>query len=490
MLVRTLTCWAALIGAAAPATTSQATVPPDTATYVVRLANASPPRFLVRATWPTGGSRLEMDTTRPGDVPELLERGWPALVTSLRLVDATGGAVEATPDGDAGWRLRARHDGPITAEYEVDTRLLAQHGWPAPREATFVEEGFISIVGRSLFITTDAMRASSVRFEVPPGWRAHAPWAAVEGERDGVGFRVPTVERLRENMIVLGSARPTIVAAGGFRVTIAALGRWAALRPEVRKVVRSHVRHFVKMLDFRDREDYLAILLPALDQGAESYRQSLALTFHEEPTQANEPDWANRIGHELFHYWNGWRMQGADYAASQWFQEGFTEYAANVSTVAAGLMTPARFREKLAEHVSNYRHLTTPLEAPGTRKGPPLYSGGALVALSIDLTIREATHEERGLPDFLRVLARRFPDSTRPYTRDDLIGALEEVAPRDWAAFLDAHVRGTTPLPLPATFALAGLRLSEPADGSVSVVEDPAASDEAKARWRRIVRGR
>ena len=50
-------------------------------------------------------------------------------------------------------------------------------------------------------------------------------------------------------------------------------------------------------------------------------------------------------------------MHGADYASSQWFQEGFTEYTANVSTVAAGLMTPAEFRDKLGAHVRG----TTPL---------------------------------------------------------------------------------------------------------------------------------
>ncbi len=464
----------------------RADAPPE-ASYVVRLVRTAPPAFVVNAIWPSG-SRLEMDTTRPGDLPELLDRGWPVLVTRLEVTDAAGRALEVVPEGEAGWRLSHPTVGAVFAEYEVDTRLLAENGWPAPREAAFVANDVVSVVGRALFLTTDRTQASRVRFDLPAGWRAYAPWDA-KVDAPGATFQVTSAERLRENLIVFTQSTPTIVQADGFRLIVVALGSWRPLESELRRVARAHARRFVRLMGFKGRETYVAILLPLRERGAESYRQSMALTFDEEPTRANEASWANLIGHEIFHYWNGWRLRGADYPQSQWFQEGFTEYVANVSTVAAGLMTPTEFRDKLATHVVNYRRLATSLESPGNKKGPPLYSAGALVALNWDVAIRQSTGGARGLGDFLRSVWRRSAEGNATYGRQELLWALEGVSDRDWASFYDTHIRGTAPMPLEMTFADIGLRLTEPNPGQALLVADPMASAEAQRRWQLLVRG-
>ena len=56
----------------------------------------------VTADVPIDGNALTMDTTRPGGIPELDASGWPSLVTNLRVVDATGGAVEVSVASAAG----------------------------------------------------------------------------------------------------------------------------------------------------------------------------------------------------------------------------------------------------------------------------------------------------------------------------------------------------------------------------------------------------
>ena len=143
-----------------------------------------------------------------------------------------------------------------------------------------------------------------------------------------------------------------------------------------------------------------------------------------------------------FHYWNGWRLRGADYPSSQWFQEGFTEYAANLALVSGGLDTPEAFHARLAAHVTKYRKLATPLDAPGTRKGPPLYSGGALVAFIWDTRIREATGGTRGFGDLMRAVMRQTEGGARPYAWADIEGALDSVAPGDWKAFEQRYIHG------------------------------------------------
>lgn len=181
--------------------------------------------------------------------------------------------------------------------------------------------------------------------------------------------------------------------------------------------------------------------------------------------------------------------RGADHATSQWFQEGFTEYVANVAMANAGLIGPDEFRKKLAGHVGNYRKLATTLEAGGTRKGPPLYSGGALVAFSWDVLIRETTGGKRSLGDFLRELLRQTEGGKRGYEWRDIQAALEATSPRDWQAFFNAHIRGGEPLPLNDVFSRAGLRLEQAEDGSPRVEIDPAAPASARSLWQALVEG-
>jgi len=160
---------------------------------------------------------------------------------------------------------------------------------------------------------------------------------------------------------------------------------------------------------------------------------------------------------------------------------GKSTIAANLALVSAGLTTPEQFNAKLASHVTNYRKLQTPLDAPGTHKGPPLYGGGALVAFTWDTMIHESTQNARGLGDVMRALLR---DTKKPYAWSDIEAALTSVAPGDWEGFHRRYISGTEPLPLSEALARVGLVLSQSGDGSARVTPDPAAPEAAKARRR------
>jgi predicted metalloprotease with PDZ domain len=280
------------------------------------------------------------------------------------------------------------------------------------------------------------------------------------------------------------------MTAGRFRLLVVSMGHWQPVRAEVRQTLGALVQHFVRLMEFEESESYLVVLLPVVDRGGEAFRRSFALTVDTPPSRADRFRWGNTIGHEIFHFWNGWRLRGADYGTSQWFQEGFTEYVANVSMAEAGLISPDDLRRKLAEHVRNYRKLTTSLEGGGSRKGPPLYSGGALVAFSWDVLIRDASQGKRDLGDFLRALWRQTEGGQRAYEWRDLQAALDATAPRDWNAFHRAHIQGTDPLPLNEVFPRAGLLLTQAEDGSPLVELDPAAPAPARSLWQALATGR
>jgi len=157
--------------------------------------------------------------------------------------------------------------------------------------------------------------------------------------------------------------------------------------------------------------------------------------------------------------------------------------------VRSGIISPGEFVHKLSAHLQNYRRLTTTLEAGGSRKGPPLYSGGALVAFSWDVQVRNATAGGRSLGDVLRALWDRTDGGRRPYEWRDIEAALDVTAPLDWDRFFQAHIRGSRPLPLGDILPLAGLRLAGDDDDGPRIEVDPAASASARKLWAALIEG-
>jgi predicted metalloprotease with PDZ domain len=282
---------------------------------------------------------------------------------------------------------------------------------------------------------------------------------------------------------------PDVVKAAGFTLQITAMGHWEPLRPLIRGILGTVIAREVALMQYTERETYNVVLVPIADQGGEAYRQSFAYC-HKDPSKANQAKWANTLAHEIFHYWNYARLRGADYASTQWFQEGFTEYVANVTLVSGKVVDPAAFAAKLGEHVRNSRKLETTLEAIGTHKGPPLYSAGALVAFSWDVMIRNASGGRRNIGDFFRKLWRQTDGGSREYAWADIRAALQATADADWEGFYQAHIKGHDALPLDHVLPMAGLLLSKDAAGAELVVEDPAAAAPARALWLALTGGK
>ena len=444
------------------------------ARYRLTLVTRDPLRFAVAADLPLAGDRLDMASTYPAELPAMASKGWPALIGDLTVTDAIGRPVPTTPQGAAGWRL----DRPLdraNLRYRVDFSVFQAAGWSSPLESAVTDAEHIAVACRGLFITTRAMDGADVTFAGPRGWRVVPPWPA--SDLSGRSFRAAGNADLTENMIVFSSRAPASVSAAGFHMAITAMGHWQPLLPLIRDSLSRIVALEVGMMAYRQREQYNVILMPTADTGGEAYRQSFAYCFAN-PTAANRALWANALAHEFFHYWNASRLAGQDYAASQWFQEGFTEYVANL-TLLVGRIAPAdNFLSKLSTHVANYGRLATTLENIGTHKGPPLYSAGALVAFSFDAMIRYATAGRRTIGTFFRHLWRLTGEGRREYAWAEIESALNATVPGRWNDYYSRYIRGHEKLPLDQAFRLAGLKLT-----NAAVVIDPDARAEAGAVW-------
>jgi predicted metalloprotease with PDZ domain len=474
MLVLLIACavpWTALAGPASGA-----------ASYRVRVVSLQPLRLGVSATLPPT-SKLSMSTTRPGDIEALDRRGWPAMVERLQAHAADGRALALREDGDSGWTLEAPSPTPIKVDYEVDAAILAAAGWPAPRESIHVDAGHVVVAGRALFVTADGQDTSRVEIEPPAEWHVAAPWAPTHG-----GFAAGNINELEDNLLVLSREKPLRIDAGQFDVSVVAIGWDASALSALRRVIAAAALRYARTMPPAAASNYVVVVLPQRDHGGESFRSSFAMNVEQTPTLAGIATWGNMVAHEIFHYWNGWRLAGREYMPTQWFQEGFTEYTANHTLLETGLIDGDGFLRLLSKHLQDAQKLQTPLDAPGTHKGPPLYGVGALVAFCWDVELHA---KRRGIDGLFADLWKRTHKGAEPYDWTTISASLRALdGAFDWQAFHDRHIAGRKPPPLQDALRALGLRLDPSAPADAPRIEfDPDADAAAKARWRAFARG-
>jgi predicted metalloprotease with PDZ domain len=186
------------------------------------------------------------------------------------------------------------------------------------------------------------------------------------------------------------------------------------------------------------------------------------------------------IPHEYVHSWNGKFRRPAglntpDYEQPMkgemlWVYEGMTEYLGDVLMARTGLWTPDRYRENLARLAGEldnragrtWRPLVdtavsvqtlnyAPYAWSNWRRALDYYDEGELIWLEADMTIRQLTNGQKTFDDFTRAFygqpslgANEVP-GPKPYTFDDVVNALNQVAPFDWRKFLVDRLTSTSP---------------------------------------------
>ena len=72
------------------------------------------------------------------------------------------------------------------------------------------------------------------------------------------------------------------------------------------------------------------------------------------------------------------------------------------------------------------------------RRGVDYYDEGELLWLDVDTTIRQLTGDKKTLDDFIHIFhgPPSGPPMVKPFTFDDVVNALNQVAPSDWRKFL------------------------------------------------------
>jgi len=159
------------------------------------------------------------------------------------------------------------------------------------------------------------------------------------------------------------------------------------------------------------------------------------------------------VSHEYFHTWNVKRIKPAAFAPYEldaetytdllWVFEGFTSYYDDVMLARTGVITPQAYLDLVAQTITRIEggagRLLQSIAASSfdawtkfyrqDENAPnaivSYYGKGALVAMALDLTIRQKTKGKRSLDDVMRLLWTRFG---RDFERDG-IGIAEDQMP-------------------------------------------------------------
>lgn len=403
------------------------------------------------------------------------------------------------------WRVDTRQsDGAVTVRYRVYANTLT--GSFAQFDTS---DANINGAGVYMYIDGHKRDALTLTVQTPAAWGAAANVYS--------GFSLSTSQRtfaVRNYDILIDTpmeiTREAVVrqftdAGKTFRVVVHSLGdgnetasQWTLqFTSAAEKIVDAEMR-MMPPPDFR-AYTFLVYVSPFIDEGdgmehLNSTEIIVAGVTNEDSLAEAELDAA----HEFFHLWNVKRLRPAglgpfnytkeDYTRSLWFAEGFTQYYSYVFLRRAGLWSRGQFLRRLADEIRTLQ------QEPGRRmmsaeessfdawfydRAPQMqqtnfanstisyYNKGALLAMLLDLKIREQTGGRKSLDDVMRAMYTKFYDAPaatyylpgRGYTESDILEELNAVSGGNFNEFFRQYVEGTAELPYEQAFAAAGLML-------------------------------
>jgi len=191
--------------------------------------------------------------------------------------------------------------------------------------------------------------------------------------------------------------------------------------------------------------------------GALEHNTSTTAVFME--TMTSE-DLVHVISHEFFHTLtplniHSKEIQDFDFnnpkmSAHLWLYEGITEYFAYLFQVNQGLISEDNFLNEMAAKESmakmmypkdvSFTEMSKNILDPEMKKiYPNVYEKGALLAMCIDLIIREKSDGKKGILDMMRKLSKMYGPK-RPFDDDELISVVTRITYPEVGDFIQKYI--------------------------------------------------
>jgi len=425
------------------------------------------------------------------------------------------------------WQAACSGAGALTLSYLV-------YAFDTSVRAAFLDSGRGLFNGTSLCLRVEGRESEPHRItlaRLPRGWSVAS---AMPGDT-AAGYTAADYDELVDHPFALGRFWRGTFDAAGVAHEFVVCGAWPGfdgerLLADTRRICETQIAFWHGRRRPRPPFGRYLFMLHAVEDGygGLEHRASTALICarRDLPRQGQAAagegyqTLLGLISHEYFHTWNVKRLKPRELARIDytrenhspllWFFEGFTSYYDDLLLLRAGLIDVPRYLSLIAKTLNGVaatpgRQVQSVAQSSfdawvkyyrGDENTPnatvSYYTKGSLVALALDLTLRQ---DRRGtLDDVMRHLWRTSRGG--PIDEHDIAAALREVGGRAYAKELAAWVHGTGELPLPALLGAAGLtqrdsplglaaalglRLSEGALSGVQVKSVLAGSAAARA---------
>ena len=355
------------------------------------------------------------------------------------------------------------------------------------------QRGFFN--GTSLCLRVHGHEEQPHRLQLPavknqPNWQAATGLAPVKTDKRGFGlYQASSYDELADCPVEMGAFwRGSFTACGipHHFVVSGALPSFdgARLLADTQKICEAAIRFWHgqgKMAGHKAPHPSYLFMLNAVHDGygGLEHRNSTALICNRADLPRQTSPRTNEgyttllglISHEYFHTWNVKQLRPdafarynytqENYTTLLWFFEGFTSYFDDILLRHAGLIDNATYIKLLGKTITQVqqtpgRHVQSVAQASFDAwvkyyrqdENTPnatvsYYTKGALVALCLDLSLRQEGHT---LQAVMRGLWKRC--QAGPMREQDLLDELQAVSGRSWQKEIQAWVHSTEELPL------------------------------------------
>lgn len=332
-------------------------------------------------------------------------------------------------------------------------------------------------------------KSDDVQYEatltLPSGWQAGTALPIQATVADKIKFAPATLTTLIDSPVNMGRFFKRVVLDATHSVDIAADSAAALeIKPEIVTQWKQLVAEAGALFGHRHyrRYEFLVTMSDHLGDFGLEHHESSDNRFGERGLIDDDARLliSSLLPHEYAHSWNGKyrRPQGLatpDYSSAMsgemlWAYEGLTEYLGFVLAARSGLQTQEEWAGEFGywfammekrggrtwsplQDTATFaqRLYDAPSQWADSRRSTDFYSEGALLWLDVDVRIRTLTKGKKSLDDF----CRRFHGGSaggKPeviaYSFEELMGALNDIAPFPWAEFWRSHLDETRTRPL------------------------------------------
>jgi predicted metalloprotease with PDZ domain len=321
---------------------------------------------------------------------------------------------------------------------------------------------------------------------LPQGWKYGTPLPVESEQGDSITFKPVALNRLVDSPVIAGQYYRTInLTPPGEPIhheidIVADTPEALDMSPQVQKEMTDLVAESGRLFGARHYRDYHFLLTLS------DYVAHFGLEHHEcddsrlPLNTLLSPNAAYVVGsilpHEFVHSWNGKfrrpnTLSTPYYEVPEetnllWVYEGLTDYLGHVLAARSGLWTKKEFHQYFASIAASlgpgrpgrtWRPLQDTASAvPGMfgyggwmnwRRGSDYYQEGDLLWLEVATIIARESHGKKNFDDFCHLFYGGPNDGPqlKPYSFDQLVDALNQIVPYDWAHFLRERLDSVSP---------------------------------------------